>query len=93
MPHIRVHSGVLELLLDRFGGGRLGTRRRTCQFALALRSGIMPVPLRPPPRWSSAVAGSALGCFPFGRAKADDVAVEVDIGAFVLPPHSVSCGE
>jgi hypothetical protein len=31
----RVHSGV-ELLLDGFGGGRPGTRRRTCRFALGL---------------------------------------------------------
>ena len=80
------------MLLDRFGGGRLGTRRRTCRFALALRSGIMPGPPPATPAGSSAVAGSALGCFPMGEPKR----MTLPSGSATAPscwPHSVFCGE
>lgn len=89
---VGVHSGVLELLLDRFGGGRLGTRRRTCRFALALRSGIMPGPPPATPPGPVPLRAQPWAAFPMGEPKR----MTLPSGSATAPscwPHSVFCGE
>ncbi len=80
------------MLLDRFGGGRLGTRRRTCRFALALRSGIMPGPPPATPPGPVPLRAQPWAAFPMGEPKR----MTLPSGSATAPscwPHSVFCGE